>query len=215
MKRRPGKCALNGARHERMPSSFAPFPRRFFEARADRVARQLLGHWLVRRTSQGLCGGVILETEAYLENDPASHGYGGERTRNRSMYGPPGHAYVYLIYGMHYCFNVVCAGTGVAEAVLVRAIEVLWGQEQVAARRAGQPVRAWTNGPAKVCQALDIDRRFDGLDLCDAKGPLFLARNPQAARFLRQHGPLQVTPRIGITKAAHWPLRFVLSQPGR
>src|SRR5208283_2767360 len=88
--------------------NFAPLPQSFYEPSAKAAAPRLLGQWLIRRTADGFCGGPIVETEAYLANDPASHGFGGETARNRAMYGPPGRAYVYLIYGFHFCVNAVC-----------------------------------------------------------------------------------------------------------
>src|SRR5262245_36157681 len=111
------------------------FARDFFSPSAEVVARRLLGHWLLIRTdcasstspAPGFSGGLIVETEAYLANDPACHGFKGETPRNRAMYGPPGHAYVYFIYGVHWCFNVVCRPARVAEAVLVRAIQPQFG----------------------------------------------------------------------------------------
>ena len=106
---------------------FEPFPRKFYAPSAEIVAPQLLGHWLIRQTPLGPCGGPIVETEAYLSNDPACHGSVGRTPRNQSMWGPPGHGYVYLIYGYHYCFNAVCRPAGFAEAVLIRAIEPIFG----------------------------------------------------------------------------------------
>src|SRR5262245_5757234 len=100
---------------------FVPVPKSFYEPSAAAVAPMLLGHWLIRRTAKGLCGGPVVETEAYLVGDPASHGFVGETNRNRVMYGPPGHAYVYLIYGNYFCVNTVCQPKGRAEAVLIRA----------------------------------------------------------------------------------------------
>src|SRR5580692_10448917 len=103
--------------------TFAPLRRSFFQPSAELVAPRLLGHWLIRRLPEGICGGPIVETEAYLVGDPASHGYIGETARNRVMFGPPGRAYVYLIYGYYYCANAVCHPVGRAEGVLFRAIE--------------------------------------------------------------------------------------------
>ena len=190
--------------------NFAPLPRSFYEPGAEAVAPRLLGHWLVRRTPAGFSGGLIVETEAYLAHDPASHGFKRETVRNRAMYGPPGHAYVYFIYGNHWCFNAVCRPAGVAEAVLVRAIEPLfglrWMQEQ---RPVANPLHL-TNGPAKFCAALAIDRSFDATDLCDETSPVFVAANPDQRQQLKASGPLVTTTRVGITKAADWPLRFYL-----
>ena len=190
--------------------SFRPLPRRFYEPSAQAVAPALLGHWLVRNTPTGPCGGPIVETEAYLIGDPACHGAPGPTARNRVMFGEPGHGYVYLIYGNYFCMNVVCQPPDVAEAVLIRSIEVALGEVSMRRRRQVDAVRDLTNGPGKLCLALDIDRRLDGIDLCDAKSRLFVARNPAVLKFRQERGPMVTTTRIGLTKAAHMPLRFYL-----
>jgi DNA-3-methyladenine glycosylase len=192
-------------------SSFKPLPRRFYEPSAKAVAPALLGHWLIRNTAEGPCGGPIVETEAYLVGDPACHGAPGPTARNRVMFGAPGHGYVYLIYGNYYCMNAVCQPPGVAEAVLIRAVEVALGEELMRQRRQVDAVRDLTNGPGKLCLAMDIDRRLDGIDLCDTRSPLFIARNPAAAKFRAERSPRVTTTRIGLTKAAHMPLRFYLA----
>jgi len=187
-----------------------PLPRAFYEPPADLVAPRLLGHWLVRRTPRGLCGGPIVETEAYLWDDAACHAAPGLSPRNRVMFGPPGHAYVYFIYGAHYCVNAVCRPAGTGEAVLIRAIEPTAGRQILEHYRHAPGLRSLTNGPAKLCAAMQINRRLDGADLCDPASPLMIARPPRLARFLAQRGPIVTTTRIGITKAAHLPLRFYL-----
>lgn len=190
--------------------SFRPLPRRFYEPSAKAVAPALLGHWLIRNTPNGPCGGPIVETEAYLVGDPACHGAPGPTARNRVMFGAPGHGYVYLIYGSYCCMNAVCQPHGVAEAVLIRAVEVTIGEELMRRRRQVDAIRALTNGPGKLGLAMGIDRRLDGVDLCNTTSPLFIARNPAAARFREDRGPTVTTTRIGLTKAAHLPLRFYL-----
>ncbi len=189
---------------------FAPLRRSFFRPSAEWVAPRLLGHWLIRQSPEGFCGGPIVETEAYLTGDPASHAYGGQTNRNRVMFGPPGHAYVYLIYGFHFCVNAVCHRSGRAEAVLIRAIETQFGTEVMRKNKPASTAIGLTNGPGKLCAALAIDRNIDGTDLCDPAAPLFIARNPQVARFRRQRGPLATSTRVGISRAAHLPLRFFL-----
>jgi len=190
--------------------SFRPLPRRFYAPSAEGVAPALLGHWLIRNTPNGPCGGPIVETEAYLVGDPACHGAPGPTARNRVMFGAPGRGYVYLIYGFYFCMNAVCQPQGVAEAVLIRAVEVALGEEFMRKRRLVDATRHLTNGPGKLCLAMGIDRRLDGIDLCDAMSPLFIARNPAAVRFREERGPVVTTTRIGLTKAAELPLRFYL-----
>lgn len=191
---------------------FQPLPQKFFEPSAELVAPLLLGLWLIRNTSDGPCGGPIVETEAYLSNDPACHAYGGQTRRNRVMWGPPGRAYVYLIYGYHFCVNAVCCPPGTAEAVLVRAIEPALGLEWMRRNRSVRNLRDLTNGPAKLCAALGIDRELDGADLCNADSPLFIGGHPEAEQFRLAHGGVVRTPRVGISKAAAWPLRFYLAE---
>jgi DNA-3-methyladenine glycosylase len=191
-------------------TDFKPLAADFYEPSAAEVAPRLLGHWLIRNTPQGPSGGAIVETEAYLANDPSCHGFRRETPRNRSMYGPPGRAYVYFIYGNYYCFNAVCAPPGVAEAVLVRAIEPAFGADWMRAHRPVKDPRELTSGPAKFCLALDIERPLDAVDLCRADSPVFIASNPEIRRFRRQRGPVITTTRIGISVAEHLPLRFYL-----
>ena len=174
------------------------------------VAPALLGHWLIRNTANGPCGGPIVETEAYLVGDPACHGAPGPTARNRVMFGAPGHGYVYLIYGYYFCMNAVCRPQGVAEAVLIRAVETAVGEELMRQRRPVDATRDLTNGPGKLCVAMDIDRGLDGVDLCDANSPLFIARNPSVESLLKERGPVLTGTRIGLTKAAELPLRFYL-----
>jgi DNA-3-methyladenine glycosylase len=126
------------------------------------------------------------------------------------MWGAPGHGYVYLIYGYHFCVNAVCRPVNVAEAVLVRAIEVDFGEGLMRIRRMANNVHDLTNGPAKLCAALDITRSLDGIDLCDPRSPLFIVSNPNVEQLRRQRGPVITTTRVGITKAAGMQLRFYL-----
>lgn len=189
----------------------APLPSSFFAASAEVVASQLLGHFLLRRAPDGSwAGGPMVETEAYLANDPACHGFRRETPRNRSMYGPPGRAYVYFIYGNYFCCNAVCAAPGVAEAVLIRALAPGFGVHWMRANRVVTQPRELTSGPAKLCLALQIDRALDGADLGATDSPLVIVRNPDVKTFLREHGPIITTTRIGLSRAAHLPLRFYL-----
>ena len=196
------------------PAARAPVPlrRSFYRPPAEVVAPKLLGHFLVRRTRDGLAGGVIVEVEAYLHDDPACHAFRGPSARNRVMFGPAGYGYVYLIYGLHHCVNAVCHDAGVGEAVLIRALAPEFGEEAMRARRGVRSRRELTSGPAKLCAALGITRALDGMDLCDARSPLLIARNPARKKFLAAHGPVTISPRIGITQAAQMPLRFYLER---
>src|SRR5512140_3117402 len=155
----------------------------FFERDAVIVARELLGMRLVRRL-QGCqrLGGMIVEAEAYRgEEDLACHAKAGRTPRTAVMYGPPGRAYVYFTYGMHWCLNCVTGPEGFAAAVLLRAILPEEGLEQIALRRAGRPPAEWTNGPGKLTQALAIDGSFNTVNLCDPQGPLVIAAGPGVA----------------------------------
>ena len=188
-----------------------PLSESFFQPSAAVVAPQLLGHWLIRNTSAGPCGGPIVETEAYLADDPACHAYGGVTSRNRTMWGEPGRAYVYLIYGCHFCVNAVCCSPGTAEAVLIRAIEPALGEELMRKNRTVKFRRELTNGPAKLCAAMRIDRSLDGANLRDTRSALFIGTNPRILEFTQAQGPIITATRVGISKAAHLPLRFYLA----
>jgi DNA-3-methyladenine glycosylase len=189
---------------------FTALPQEFYARPTALVARRMLGHWLLRRTPAGLCGGPIVETEAYLQGDPACHAFAGETARNRVMFGPPGRAYVYFIYGNHFCVNAVCRGVGHAEGVLIRAVEAEFGLEFLRRNRPGHRDVDLTNGPGKLCAALGIDRALNGADLCDPDSPLFLAQNPRVRRFRAQRGPVVITRRVGLNKGMELPLRFLL-----
>ncbi|MDA1274678.1 MAG: DNA-3-methyladenine glycosylase [Verrucomicrobia bacterium] len=190
---------------------FEPLPRSFYRASARDVAPKLLGHWLVRNTPKGQCGGVIVETEAYLADDPACHAFRGKTRRNQSMWGPPGVAYVYLIYGYHHCVNTVCCPEGIAEAVLIRALEPMIGETLMRENRPVLDLRELTNGPAKLCAALDIDRTLDGAFLCDSNSPLFIGRNRESTKPIVSNPSIITTKRVGISKAVDLPLRFYLN----
>ena len=193
----------------KMPK-FRPLPRDFFFPGAGEVAPLLLGHWLVHRVRNEILGGIIVEVEAYIREDPACHAFRGETQRNRSMWGPPGHGYVYLIYGFHYCFNTVCRPAGEAEGILIRALHPLWGIEEMRLRRGGLADRQLASGPGKLCAALGIKRELDGIDICARDSELIVAKNPSREEVIAELGPLVQTTRIGISQAADWPLRWYL-----
>lgn len=187
-----------------------PLRRSFYAPSAKEVAPQLLGHLLVCKTTDGDCGGIIVETEAYLQGDAACHGAPGPTKRNQVMFGPPGYAYVYLIYGFHYCFNTVCMREHAAEAVLVRAIEPTLRIDLMSGNRPVKEIKHLGSGPGKLCQAMRITRKLDGSDLCDDRSPLWIAKNPEREEYIGRVGPIVTTTRIGLTKAAALPLRFLL-----
>jgi DNA-3-methyladenine glycosylase len=182
------------------------------------VAPALLGCVLEHSTADGLVAVSLSEVEAYMAAaDPASHAYRGMTARNAVMFGPPGHAYVYFTYGMHFCVNVVCGPPGVAEAVLLRAGRVIAGEELARRRRGFDPARAprdLARGPARLCQALAIDRTQDGADLCDLSGGLRLraAAGDARAPAEKKQPQIDVGPRVGVSKAADIPWRFWLAQ---
>jgi DNA-3-methyladenine glycosylase len=187
--------------------------RDFFDRPAQQVAPDLLGCVLEHETADGLVAVTLTEVEAYAgAADPASHAYRGRTRRNAVMFGPPGHAYVYFTYGMHFCMNVVCLPPGTASAVLLRAGQVVEGEVLARRRRtSGAPeargkVEHLARGPARLCQALGIDRRLDGADLCDPASPVVLARGDSAGPAPAIH----TGPRVGVREGADVSWRFWL-----
>ena len=195
--------------------------RDFLDRPAQEVAPALLGCVLEHETSAGLVAVELTEVEAYAgEVDPASHAYRGKTRRNAVMYGPPGHAYVYFTYGMHFCVNVVCMPEGTASAVLLRAGRVIAGEDLARERRAPRrpvtgdkagssalPARDLARGPARLCQALAIDRTQNGADLCDPASPFRLLRQDSAA-LAGQDAVISVGPRVGVSAGADTSWRF-------
>jgi DNA-3-methyladenine glycosylase len=173
-------------------------PKDFFARSVHEVAPDLIGVTLL---VDGV-GGPIVEVEAYDHEDPAAHGYGGRTERNASMFGPPGHAYVYRSYGVHWCLNFVCEEKGSASAVLIRALEPARGVDAMRERRGLDDPRLLCAGPGRLCQALGITRAYDGVALDD----------PPFELVARETKPeIAVGLRIGITKAADRPWRYGLA----
>lgn len=181
----------------RIPGSPVPLSRAFFDRSVHLVAPDLIGTTLL---VDGV-GGTIVEVEAYHHTDPAAHSFRGKTPRNAVMFGPPGHAYVYRSYGMHWCVNAVCEAEGEASAVLIRAIAPTVGLDRMRERRGCEDVRLLCAGPGRICEALGITRALDGHPL-DAPPFVVLAREK----------PVEIVtgPRIGITKAAELPWRYGL-----
>jgi len=186
-------------------SSPPPKPRLLKRAQlpydAALLARFLIGATLVRETPQGRGVVRIVETEAYVPGDAASHAFRGETARNRTLFGPRGYAYVYFIYGNYYCLNVSAERAGIGAGVLIRAAQPLWGIESMRARRSGASDVDLLRGPGRLAIALDIDRALDGIDLC-ARGLLWLAAP------LGGPATVATSRRIGLTKEIDRPLRF-------
>ncbi len=170
---------------------------------AETVAPRLLGCTLAQHLAGREVSGMIVETEAYSQDDVASHGYRGETPRTKVMFGPPGFLYVYFTYGMHYCCNVVTGRAGHGSAVLIRALEPLTGENEMSANRRGLSGSALTNGPAKLCQALQIDKQLNGHDL--RAEPLCLLIQPPIAQ-----DQIVQTMRIGISQGQDAPWRFYI-----
>jgi DNA-3-methyladenine glycosylase len=180
----------------------APLPRTFFDRPAEEVAPALLGRVLSRSTPEGVVSVRLTEVEAYAgPRDPASHAYRGPTKRNAVMFGPPGHAYVYFSYGMHFCVNLVCMGEGTAAAVLLRAGEIVEGRELAVARRPRSALRDLARGPARLCEALAIDRELSGADVCDPSSPLRVSAGASVGAF-------RTGPRTGVSSAKDVPWRF-------
>jgi DNA-3-methyladenine glycosylase len=182
-------------------------PREFYARATLVVARDLIGKTLVHRTPKGIAGGIIVETEGYVAAiDPAAHAYRGRTPRTRTMFGPPGHAYVYRSYGLHALLNVVTQPEGEAAAVLLRALQPALGLDLLRARRgATVPERDLCRGPGRLSLALDITLDDNGADLLG--DDLWIAETPD----FPADAPIATTPRIGITRATDWPWRFVLT----
>ena len=179
-------------------------PPAFYDRPTELVARDLLGAVLECSTPDGTASGRIVEVEAYLgPDDPACHAVAGRTERTWHLHGPPGVAYVYFIYGAHWCVNAVTREEGHGSAVLVRALEPLTGLDVMRSRRRVRRDIDLTNGPGKLCQALAIDGTLDGVRL-DRRPLRILEGDPL------DDASVIVTPRVGITRAADWPLRWVV-----
>jgi DNA-3-methyladenine glycosylase len=172
--------------------------RDFFARSVHEVAPELIGATLL---VEGV-GGRIVEVEAYDHEDPAAHGYRGRTERNRSMFGPPGHAYVYRSYGIHWCLNLVCEEEGSASAVLLRALQPTHGLGDMRARRGLDQERLLCSGPGRLCQALGVTREHDGLAL---------DRDPFELHARASEPEIVTGLRVGITKAAERPWRYALA----
>lgn len=194
------------------PASIHPLPRAFYARNPRRVARDLLGKILVREGTPRLSARIV-EVEAYLgENDPAAHAAAGNTARTSVLFGPPGYAYVYFIYGNHYCLNVSCEREGKAGSVLFRALEPLEGIDAMARARkitlhGPRDLPKLTSGPGRLAEAFGITRNRDnGVDLTSPTSSLWIGEDGFSAK------KILITPRIGITKATDQPLRYHLSQ---
>lgn len=176
----------------------------FFKRSTLQTAKDLLGTYLVRETADGKILGKIVETEAYLWNDPASHSFSGKTKRNSPMFGPAGRAYVYFTYGMYNCFNVVTEKEGIGEAVLIRAIEPVQGIEIMKKNRGMTDEKNLCNGPGKITIAFAISRDFNCLDLTNKNSPLKIF----AAK--KENFEIVETERIGISEGKELPHRFYI-----
>ena len=195
--------------------ALVPLPRDFYSRDPRLVSRDLLGKILVRRRPRKLLAARIVEVEAYLgHDDPAAHSACGRTPRNAALFGPPGHSYVYFIYGNHFCFNVSCLPDGEAGGVLFRALEPLVGIEEMAKERGmsvdresgTSTLRKLTSGPGRLAQAFGITREYDNeKDLTSIRSNLIIVDDAFRPRRV------EITPRIGITKAVAHPLRYVIA----
>jgi DNA-3-methyladenine glycosylase len=189
-----------------------PLSRAFYDHDPRRVCRELLGKVLVRRERAQVLAARIVEVEAYLgEDDPAAHSFAGRTMRNAVLFGPPGYAYVYFIYGNHYCLNVSCLPDGVPGGILFRALEPLAGVQEMARSRhvtidSTRDLRKLTSGPGRLAEAFGITRERDnGKNLTSSRSDLFIADDGYPVPHVL------TTARIGITKAAALPLRYLIA----
>jgi DNA-3-methyladenine glycosylase len=196
------------------PQLCIPLPREFYARDPRRVARELLGKVLVKKIGKRFLAARLVEVEAYFGNDPAAHSFAGRTARNDVLFGPPGFAYVYFIYGNHYCLNVSCMPYGVGGGILFRAAEPLVGLKEMARSRAlalpatAEPsaLRQLTSGPGRLAQAFGITREsYNGKDLTSARSGLFITDDGHPVRRIL------ITPRIGVSKAADRKLRYVVA----
>lgn len=190
---------------ETLPTQNQTFPREFYGQHTTAVARKVLGCTLFSTVGATPTAGRIVEVEAYLgSGDPAAHSYNGPTPRTRIQWGPPGHAYVYLIYGMYHCLNFITEPEGTPGCVLIRALEPLVGCQCMSKRRSRPRLkRDICNGPGKLTQALGIDLTQNGSDL--TREPLFVLKGQPIT-----DDQVRVSPRIGLVHATEWPLRFFL-----
>jgi DNA-3-methyladenine glycosylase len=190
--------------------------RAFFNRDPRIVSRNLLGKLIIRKEGRKILAGRIVEVEAYLgADDAAAHAAAGRTARNEVLFGPPGHAYIYFIYGVHYCLNISCLSEGDAGCVLIRALEPVQGIEAMAEARglrsreldfsSVRNLRAIASGPGKLCEALQITRlRDNGKDMLSSSSDLVVTDDGYRAK------KVSITPRIGITKSAAMPLRYLI-----
>ncbi|HLJ89198.1 MAG TPA: DNA-3-methyladenine glycosylase [Candidatus Angelobacter sp.] len=188
-------------------------PRSFFDRDPRQVSPELLGKVIVRKDGRSGRAGRIVEVEAYLgADDGAAHSAAGRTARNQVIFGPPGHAYIYFIYGVYYCLNISCLPEGEAGCLLIRALEPIAGTEEMAEARgldnadlhSVRGLRSLASGPGKLCEALGITRERDnGKDLLSPRSDLIVADDGYVV------SEIGVTPRIGITKSAEMPLRYI------
>jgi len=195
-----------------MKAKFKPLPRDFFSRDPRRVSKAILGKLLVRKNGRNPLVARIVEVEAYLgTDDPAAHAASGRTARNAVLFGPPGHAYIYFIYGNHYCLNVSCLPDGVPGCILVRALEPLSGIREMAALRGitlegTKNLKLMTSGPGRLAEAFGITREQDNdKDLTNAKCDLYIADDGWRPE------KIAITTRIGLTKAAELPLRYIIA----